>query len=69
VPFLGFAWLKTPILITSGTLDAVGYGRFSLGVPTSTAIGLKVYSQVVTLNPTLGAFAGNTNVYFTTTVK
>jgi len=64
---LGQSWLKTSMLINSGTLDAAGLGLSGAWVPQSTALGLKIYSQVVTLDPLKGLFAGNTNVTVTTT--
>ncbi|MEE9126446.1 MAG: M12 family metallo-peptidase [Planctomycetota bacterium] len=64
---LGFNWLTTPILITFGKLDAAGAGGFGVLVPNNTPTGLKVYSQVVTLDGVNVVFAGNTNVTLTTT--
>jgi len=68
-PFLGYQWLNNPILMTSGRLDGAGLGLLGAFVPTNTMLGLKVYSQVVTLDPNRGVFAGNTNVTLTTTAK
>ena len=64
---LGFNWLTTPVLITFGKLDAAGAGGFGVLVPNNTRTGLKVYSQVVTLDGVNVFFAGNTNVTLTTT--
>jgi len=66
---LGYSWLNNPILINSGQLDGAGLGFSAAFVPNNTMLGLKVYSQVVTLDPNKGAFAGNTNVTLTTTAK
>ncbi|MHC4922263.1 MAG: M12 family metallo-peptidase [Planctomycetota bacterium] len=63
---LGFNWLTTPVLLTSGTLDAAGAGGWGVVVPNNAPLGLKIYSQVVTLDGVKVAFAGNTNVPLTT---
>lgn len=62
VPFLGYQWLQTPIIVTNATLNGAGYGFFNVTVPSSTMIGLEFWSQVVTLNTSPVTFAGNTNV-------
>ncbi len=66
---LGYEWLNSAVLIASGTLNGAGLGQIGAAVPSDVTIGVKVYSQVVTLDPIQGAFAGNTNVTLTTTSK
>ena len=66
---LGYTWLTTPIILTSGTLSLGGYAAFAISpVPMSATVGLKFYSQVVTINVFFNQLAGNTNVE-TTEIK
>ena len=67
--FLGHDFLNGFLVVTSGSLSPVnGYGLFTVTVPSSTTIGLKLWTQVVTLNPILG-LRGNTNVKSTIVIR
>lgn len=65
---LGQTWLTTSTVLLTGTLTSAGYGSLSVTVPNNSLIGLKFYSQVVTINSFLIKFGGNTNVT-TTEIK
>ena len=60
--FLGITWLATPSILLTGTLNDAGCDLFSITVPNGSTVGLKFYSQVVTINPFRAKFGGNTNV-------
>ncbi|MCB9888543.1 MAG: IPT/TIG domain-containing protein [Planctomycetes bacterium] len=63
---LGFTWLSPFVMLSAGKLDAAGYGELALGVPSSTMLGLKFWSQVVTLDSANATFQGNTGIIQTT---
>ena len=59
--FGGFNILLNFSILTSGPLDAVGLGSFSLFIPTGTG-GITFYSQTATLDGGSGAFVGASNI-------
>lgn len=56
VPFHGFNILAAPFIVTSGTLDAIGYGPagFTIPIPPGMTGGITVYEQVWTIDPLSG---------------
>ena len=65
---LGFKFMNSSLLILNGQLDQWGLGRSSVAVPTSTAIGLRFYSQLVTIHGVKQSFSG-TSLIIATTVQ
>jgi hypothetical protein len=62
----GFDWLLNPAILTTGTVNAVGFGLIYVQVPANVGKGLKVFSQVVMADFQQGVISGTTNVASTT---
>jgi hypothetical protein len=64
--FLGLKFLDSSLLILNGQLDQWGLGRSSVTVPSSATIGLKFYSQLVTIHGISQSFSGTSLIIGTT---
>jgi hypothetical protein len=61
IRYLGFDVLINHVVVTGGTLDAVGLGALRLNAPLS-AKGLTFYAQVATFDDTNTKFVGTSNI-------
>ena len=59
---LGFTFLSPFVVFGSGGLDGVGTGATFTFVPGNLPVGLKFYSQVVTMDGKLGKFTGTSPI-------
>lgn len=64
--FLNFSWMDSSILLLNGQLDQWGLGGSSVAIPTSTMLGLRFYSQLVTVNDVTQAINGTSFIHGST---
>ena len=67
-PALGFKFMDNSLLLLNGQVDQWGLGYSSVTVPSSTTIGLRFYSQLVTVHSIKQSISG-TSLIIATTVQ